>query len=377
MRNVLLALLLMLSPLLVFGQTLLSNPESVVYDVDRERYLVSNVGDGHIIAFNPVDSSQTLFSDTLDGHWGIGMRMHEGVLYVAIGEGDMAGVAGFDPATGEMVFHVVVPEADLLNDLAFDSTGLLFVTDYWGSRLFSIDVTDSTVTMVTDTGMDYPNGCIYDEPNHRLLFVSNTGAGRPIRAYDIAENTINDFFYTGLSGMDGIVFDADSNLYVSSWDPDYIYRLDYPYDGNLYRFSSGHLDPADIYFDPWNSCIVVPNYSRNTLDFVPVQNTSAPERGDRSRKIDYTLLETWPNPVNGSVTIRYSLPQPGEVTLRVFDILGREIALLHRGYQAAGSFHQHWNTLSASGVPVPSGTYIVLIESHAQATVSRRIHIIR
>jgi hypothetical protein len=53
---------------------------------------------------------------------------------------------------------------------------------------------------------------------------------------------------------------------------------------------------------------------------------------------DYTLSQNYPNPFNPTTTISYHVTQPGLVTLRVFDILGREVATLVNMEQASGTY---------------------------------------
>src|SRR5690606_34167218 len=52
---------------------------------------------------------------------------------------------------------------------------------------------------------------------------------------------------------------------------------------------------------------------------------------------DTTAIENFPNPFADSTQIRYVLPEPGYVVLSLHDILGREIARLTDGIQAAGT----------------------------------------
>ena len=45
---------------------------------------------------------------------------------------------------------------------------------------------------------------------------------------------------------------------------------------------------------------------------------------------EFVLYQSYPNPFNPSTTIKYSLPNSDNVSLKVFDILGREVAVLVR-----------------------------------------------
>lgn len=77
------------------------------------------------------------------------------------------------------------------------------------------------------------------------------------------------------------------------------------------------------------------------------------ESGD-AIPIDYFLSQNYPNPFNPMTTIRYGLPQAGEVRIAVYNILGQQVATLANDFQAAGSYSVIWNATN-----VPSGTYFV------------------
>jgi len=77
---------------------------------------------------------------------------------------------------------------------------------------------------------------------------------------------------------------------------------------------------------------------------------------------DFSLEQNYPNPFNPSTTIRYSIPEPGKVTLKVYDILGREVITLRNEEQTTGTYEVklNANTLS-SGVyfyQLRAGSYI-------------------
>jgi tetratricopeptide (TPR) repeat protein len=73
---------------------------------------------------------------------------------------------------------------------------------------------------------------------------------------------------------------------------------------------------------------------------------------------EYELFNNYPNPFNPTTTIRYGLPKDGFVTLKVYDILGREVATLVNEYEAAGSYIVTFNAGNLA-----SGIYIYQLKS--------------
>jgi beta-N-acetylhexosaminidase len=65
-------------------------------------------------------------------------------------------------------------------------------------------------------------------------------------------------------------------------------------------------------------------------------------------------IRSYPNPFNGSTTISLFIPEPGDLRVAVYDLLGREVETLHLAESGAGTVRLLWTPRSAS-----SGTYIV------------------
>lgn len=65
----------------------------------------------------------------------------------------------------------------------------------------------------------------------------------------------------------------------------------------------------------------------------------------------YALAQNYPNPFNPTTTIQYALPNAGNVSLKIYDVLGREVANLVNGRQAAGEYTVQFNAANlASGI---------------------------
>ncbi len=85
----------------------------------------------------------------------------------------------------------------------------------------------------------------------------------------------------------------------------------------------------------------------------------------------YALAQNYPNPFNASTTINYSLPQEGNVTIDIFDIMGRKIETLVSGRQPAGEHSVVWNADYVS-----SGVYLYRINAGSYSE-TRRCNLIK
>ncbi len=84
----------------------------------------------------------------------------------------------------------------------------------------------------------------------------------------------------------------------------------------------------------------------------------------------FSLAQNYPNPFNPSTDIRYRIVTPGFVSLRVFNILGQEVATLVNKHQPAGEFTVRFDARRLS-----SGVYFYRVQSGMQALVKKMMFV--
>jgi hypothetical protein len=77
----------------------------------------------------------------------------------------------------------------------------------------------------------------------------------------------------------------------------------------------------------------------------------------------FALEQNYPNPFNPETTIKYQLAAKSEVSLRVFNLLGQEVATLVNATQEAGVYRVQWNGTNRFGQKVATGIYLFQLEA--------------
>ena len=87
--------------------------------------------------------------------------------------------------------------------------------------------------------------------------------------------------------------------------------------------------------------------------------TTAVKNGSKSE--EFSLSQNYPNPFNPTTTIQYNIVKAGKVSLKVYNLVGQEVALLVNGYQEAG---HHSVTLNKNnGISLSNGVYFYRLEA--------------
>jgi hypothetical protein len=93
------------------------------------------------------------------------------------------------------------------------------------------------------------------------------------------------------------------------------------------------------------------------------RNILAVENAQDSPVNEFTLFQNYPNPFNPSTTINFSVPSSEFVTLKVYDVLGTEVATLVNEEKPAGSYEAEFTVGQDSRPDIASGVYFYKLQA--------------
>jgi hypothetical protein len=226
----------------------------------------------------------------------------------------------------------------------------------------------------------YTANCTYDF-NYSTTFP--TGGTAPcLRVLQLAGNAVNTAYYqavtltSGIYALDGLIKNSTSTskdywveFYLTSKlptnnGPDVVVIADTTvelawlkqsawggvdnYDGNLSALASSRKDTiktaGTYYFVIKTGTLsggtvdaVIDNLTLNKLIFTSVENEHAPVAKS------FDLQQNYPNPFNPSTLISYKVSKEGFVSIKVYDLVGREVATLVNEVKQVGNYSTEWN----------------------------------
>ena len=181
----------------------------------------------------------------------------------------------------------------------------------------------------------------------------------------------------------------DHNLYIRK---NYVFASNYthglriidiqdPYSPREVAYFDTHPESDNLAFDgTWSNypffasgTVVVNSHPDGLLVLSPngLDLSSVSTASDGEIPSTLTLANAYPNPFNPSTTISVSIPEATDISVDVFDLLGRPVANLLRGPVRAGT-----RLLTFEGDALPSGTYIIRAQA-GQHTVSQHVTLLK
>jgi hypothetical protein len=134
-----------------------------------------------------------------------------------------------------------------------------------------------------------------------------------------------------------------------------------------------NLNPATLYHwrvriatdspfflhSPW---LGLPYNGTSEADLRTGGNTTAVATEKPSPSRPLLLEAASPNPFSASTNLAYNLPAAGRSRIAVYDVVGRQVALLHDGAPGAGRHQVRWEGRDQQGRALPAGTYFIRLE---------------
>lgn len=142
-------------------------------------------------------------------------------------------------------------------------------------------------------------------------------------------------------------YDAETNR-LHFWYLDTVYAGQYFYQHFYYEVVSYTGNTLELHYNFWDDPEPHPNVGLIVLNRVgvsPVEDETLPSRPE--------LSGNYPNPFNPSTSIEFSLPRDEFVSLKIYDVRGREVSILESNNLEAGQHRYQWD---ASGLA--DGVYL-------------------
>lgn len=159
-----------------------------------------------------------------------------------------------------------------------------------------------------------------------------------------------------------ITVDAGDNIYVSTWAGGVYASSDMGVTWNA--LGMGGFGVSSLLINPQSNSLYV-GTSNGALYMTNGITTDA--KGETSLlPKEFELLQNYPNPFNPATTINYALPRNERVSLKVYDILGAEVATLIDEVQVAGKY-----SFAFDGSKLSSGVYFYRLQAGTFAQVKK------
>lgn len=251
------------------------------------------------------------------------------------------------------------------SELYFDKDGLLYVTNYQNGTVSTIDSAKNITTIFSGPPLNGPIGVLKDSAG--VLYIGNFTDGKIFRV-----DNGNTFVEIGdLPGWLGFMILIKDNIYATAYQNHRIYKI--PIDGSGQSIfagtgSAGSADgnvlsaqfntPNGITATSTGDTIYISEYNPKRLRMITGVLGTTEVENEEEVLDGFSLHHNYPNPFNPSTKISWQSPVSGWQSLKIFDVLGREIETLVDEYRNAGVNSILYNVNSS----LPSGVYFYQLQ---------------
>jgi outer membrane protein assembly factor BamB len=228
----------------------LQGPESVLYDSKSNSLYASSMNAGTVIRFD-IDG-KVVQKDWVKGLTSNkGSAIFNGLFYTA----ETAAVAVIDINKGTLIKRISVEGAKMLNDLAIDSKGIIYVSDTRGAKVYKIESDKPSLYLENMSGA---NGLITVNTD---LYVLTSSSFQKVDANKVITKIADGFE----EGLDGIVMIEPNEFIISNYKG---ILYDVKADGTkqlLLDTRTNKIMSNDISYNSKTKTLYVPSFSTNRI----------------------------------------------------------------------------------------------------------------
>ncbi len=205
---------------------------------------------------------------------------------------------------------------------------------------------------------------VADAGNSRVQVFSAQGEFRRSFGQHIQQNDSTWNFIGAFAQMQGVAVDANQRIYVSDSGLDHVQVFDRQENHLGFLGRDGHA--ATRFRVPMGAAIVdsflyVTSMAGSEVRAYVIGDIITTVK-EPEIPLTYGLEQNYPNPFNPATNIRFSLPSPAAVTLKIYDLTGREVRTLVDEDYPAGFHAVNWNGRNHAGIPVASGIFFYRLD---------------
>jgi hypothetical protein len=219
------------------------------------------------------------------------------------------------------------------------------------NRILATLIIVAAVAIIIPVSLPTPGGTFFQ-----------TATGAPSATITVTVSLLNTSVVT-ISGSVGVAgatltYGTPDSVVIANGSGAYSFSVPYNWSGTLTPSRAGCVfSPAQLVF-----VNVVANTSGSDNNFTPSLILVVEEDGDQAIPNEYMLAQNYPNPFNPSTSIHFELPRAGFASLKIYNIVGQEVANLLTGNLPAGSFRATWDGKDMNGETVSSGVYLYRLQ---------------
>ena len=321
---------------ITFIDTVLAWPQDILFLEDQQVVLISNLNTGRITKYN--STTGDFIGDFATGIGGP-TRMKIGpdsLLYVLQWSG--TGKVKRYQLDGTFVDDFTTVGVAQSIGIDWDDDGSLYVSSYGTDNVRKFDASGNDLGIFVNTNLAGPTNIWFDD-NGDLLAIDYDGTA--VKRFNSSGTFINNFI-TGLSQAEGVDFFPNGNILIGNGATSSVKMFD------------GNGNYIEDFIPSGSGGLMRPN-----AVVIRELNPSSVSGDENSSELNNFLLEqNYPNPFNPITVIRYQLPVTGKVSLKVYNVLGNEVATLVNSELSAGEYELEFNASHLS-----SGVYYYVLSS--------------